>query len=883
MYQTVHGTVAQLPTMHSCWRVLRVAEQCLVNNFSCRLLSSKLRLSSLCCIRQLVAPPSLQLLSCTRCAMLWAAFDRAISRLVVLVLLAFLCCSATGQPQQQAGFEYVQAAVDDGEASIILVLWGTLGACGDSTSDQLLVHTVSGTIMGRYAVYAGLFDGANVNSAFTPDNCVSLSGRTLNSNGLGLLFAGTDQATPYIWALYNAANTSSSPDNYILSTITDVRVRVRENGTLLSLQPPLLTPLTGSSSAVGPSVGLLLNGGFEQVLSTALTGRTLAGGWTGNYSVMEYATPIRADISTAAGLPGQPSSSQNRYISLLPGGSNCSAAGVSQNSLPLVLGVQYSLSWYASCDAVSGSGSPCSYNVTVIFNGQLRTITHNQSDDSWHHQSLLFNSSAVPTAAMFSTLTAGIHFSQLTGNPSIDSVLLTYVSTHPSIDLPGFPEEWDNHYLSGSLLTGNLSNLSSDDTVAANVTDFFTVLPDGLVESGGFIHTYPGYSWAGVPADSFIEAQGNRNYTFSVRATAFSAGDDSFLGMTVFVGYKSPPTGGAPSTGGAPLSGYKAGISLCPPGSAPNCNAVQNPKASPTRRRLLQFEFATTVASNTAYYACTTDDCNNTALSVTISTPADLLTVFQLAVQLVVYDTDVALTDLQLTSDGSLDSFDISLPLRPSGAVGDPLFTGLMGQLFQVHGISGMVYNLISDAGLQVNARFNFLATGGGPAPSVVVTQPWTHPGTYVSAISFQVRRFSADDSNVDVVLVEAGGRAEGFARVTINGQTVPHPSMWRPDGGALAVRFTQSHVLEVDTVQFSFRLVNSDRFINHEVAPRVSLHSLRCHGLLGQTRRSMRYPTPLRYIAGSVDDYVVWSAENETSLLANDFVFNLFDHSESS
>ena len=45
---------------------------------------------------------------------------------------------------------------------------------------------------------------------------------------------------------------------------------------------------------------------------------------------------------------------------------------------------------------------------------------------------------------------------------------------------------------------------------------------------------------------------------------------------------------------------------------------------------------------------------------------------------------------------------------------GDPQFVGLRGQSFQVHGVDGAVYNIISDASMQLNSRFTFLE---GPRP----------------------------------------------------------------------------------------------------------------------------------------------------------------------
>ena len=295
---------------------------------------------------------------------------------------------------------------------------------------------------------------------------------------------------------------------------------------------------------------------------------------------------------------------------------------------------------------------------------------------------------------------------------------------------------------------------------------------------------------------------------------------------------------------------------------------------------------------------------------------------------------DVVLTSPQLTSDGPLFSLAIEQSSGDggSGAIGDPQLTGLLGQSFQVHGVSGSVYNLVSCASLQVNARFDFLAAAtvpavpagpaGGSDPQqhdTPSTQPWTHPGTYVGAMSFQVRRrvsSSAASSSrplnsshyaVDVVVVEAGEAGHGLARVSINGQQVAWPHVWQAEreagyegaegaesadgadgaegalgsdsdsdsraaasaagGSPLTVRFGGAGWVEVVSEQFVFRVTNSDRFLNHRMAPRVPLHRLHCHGLLGQTSTRHTYATALKHVDGSVDDYVVTAAGQAAEL----------------
>ena len=55
------------------------------------------------------------------------------------------------------------------------------------------------------------------------------------------------------------------------------------------------------------------------------------------------------------------------------------------------------------------------------------------------------------------------------------------------------------------------------------------------------------------------------------------------------------------------------------------------------------------------------------------------------------------------------------LPAAAGTVLGDPQFRGFLGQSYQVHGMSGGVYSVISAPSLQLNARFVFLAAGGCP------------------------------------------------------------------------------------------------------------------------------------------------------------------------
>ena len=75
---------------------------------------------------------------------------------------------------------------------------------------------------------------------------------------------------------------------------------------------------------------------------------------------------------------------------------------------------------------------------------------------------------------------------------------------------------------------------------------------------------------------------------------------------------------------------------------------------------------------------------------------------------------------------------------------GDPQLVGLLGQSFQVHGIDGAVYSLISHEEAAVNSRFAFL-DGPRPCPNKphvwaqgeqpIAITCWSHEGSYLSEL----------------------------------------------------------------------------------------------------------------------------------------------------
>jgi len=209
----------------------------------------------------------------------------------------------------------------------------------------------------------------------------------------------------------------------------------------------------------------------------------------------------------------------------------------------------------------------------------------------------------------------------------------------------------------------------------------------------------------------------------------------------------------------------------------------------------------------------------------------------------------------------------ISIPFS-AGIAGDPQFFGLRGQSYQVHGIDGAVYNIITEKNTQVNSRFTFLTQGQCPLfDGVPDTNCWSHPGSYMGEMSFQ----QVVDGKLHAALVTAGSAKKGFSAVQMDGKAIKVGET--VSFGSFSVAAKSSHAVVVSTEHFEFELSNSDMFINQGLRSKVPLSQLESHGLLGQTHSSKTYASSIRYIEGDVDDYVI--ADND--VFGDDFVYNKF------
>ena len=198
-----------------------------------------------------------------------------------------------------------------------------------------------------------------------------------------------------------------------------------------------------------------------------------------------------------------------------------------------------------------------------------------------------------------------------------------------------------------------------------------------------------------------------------------------------------------------------------------------------------------------------------------------------------------------------------------SAVLGDPQFSGLLGQSFQVHGVAGAVYNLISDRGMVVNSRFVFLSSGACPPASASTTSPcWSHPGSYLGELAV----VTADG---DVVVVISGSAVDGFASVTVNDREVTVGTDAEV-AGATTVVLDSRHSVHISAGNWRLHVENSDHFVNMvQLAPVQWSQVHHSRGLIGQTHTRPRVPgAQVKEISGRVDDYV----EQEGQLTGSKF-----------
>ena len=231
--------------------------------------------------------------------------------------------------------------------------------------------------------------------------------------------------------------------------------------------------------------------------------------------------------------------------------------------------------------------------------------------------------------------------------------------------------------------------------------------------------------------------------------------------------------------------------------------------------------------------------------------------------------------------------FGLTVLPAPTSVLGDPMFVGLLGQRFQVHGVDGAVYNLISDRLVQVNSRFTFLSRGDcpvDPATGLPLFTCWTHPGSYMSELAVR-------SSGGQAIVIKSGPAARGFLSVAVvsaSGSTSTRELSVGESAVLLVVdgldtynctvTFTSLRTIAIERAGlYSLAVENSDRFLNllrlDVSSTRELRESVQSHGLIGQTWRADQKGTEVRAVEGAVDDY----AEGSGDMLGCDFVYDRF------
>jgi len=198
--------------------------------------------------------------------------------------------------------------------------------------------------------------------------------------------------------------------------------------------------------------------------------------------------------------------------------------------------------------------------------------------------------------------------------------------------------------------------------------------------------------------------------------------------------------------------------------------------------------------------------------------------------------------------------------------IGDPQFTGLRGQNYQVHGVAGEVYNLISSSDLQVNSKFVFLSSGECPVVNGVKAKGcFSHPGSYLGEIGLMTK------AGERVKLV-AGPASQGFHSITVNNANLRVGGIVNLNGGGFVSR-NSTHLVSIQAGNFAFLFANSDLFINQHVSVVNWNHLTGTHGLLGQTHTGKRYTGTVKDVEGEIEDYVI----TDRNLFGTKFLYNQF------
>ena len=247
-----------------------------------------------------------------------------------------------------------------------------------------------------------------------------------------------------------------------------------------------------------------------------------------------------------------------------------------------------------------------------------------------------------------------------------------------------------------------------------------------------------------------------------------------------------------------------------------------------------------------------------------------------------------------------------------AAVTGDPVFAGFKGQQYQVHGVPGLVYNMLVAQDVLVNARFALIKEGDsmkwhsmkaarvqherqrlrllkqGSSMNVMnvsnshplpMTKSWTHTGTYLSELALLI----TDQKAPAQLFLRAGGYAFGMQQATLNGQPmqlgVEH--VFNTQLGAVVVTLMTPHTVRLDHPWLTLTFVNSDGFFNLEGGQLLADAAVAgLDGLLGQTANEAWQPSASEQEREHlIFDYLVH--EGEQGIFSSDFVKNRYATSQ--
>jgi len=201
--------------------------------------------------------------------------------------------------------------------------------------------------------------------------------------------------------------------------------------------------------------------------------------------------------------------------------------------------------------------------------------------------------------------------------------------------------------------------------------------------------------------------------------------------------------------------------------------------------------------------------------------------------------------------------------------IGDPQFSGFVGQSYQIHGVSGDVYNVISTPSFQFNALFTYLESGKCRKG----TTCFSHPGNYFGEVGLLFK----DKTGVVSRLRAVAGAVDSGMQLMLNDKPVAISAEPVQIGDSSLV-FDNAFEMTITTPEFSIRFTNSDMFLNQDVSINAPLlrqiqnfkHAVKSaipvaeliptlpHGLLGQTWENKTYPNRWKYIEGQLFNYAL-------------------------